>query len=427
MNKLVSTKCENLIKEFIELNKKHFFNLYNSDYLSDESLKDVVLFLLCDEDFSKDNAQNLITKYFFTLRKNLETVGIKDYGFLGGSGFDLFIVDFFRKKYGGMNHFYKTFEEEILNLVNLKSVEYKNKNTQPYYYDVVRGLSGALYYFVTRYKNDSKELDKLIGYLIFLTNEKFFKEMNLTNFHVPYDPIDLGFEENGYINFSLSHGMLGPLITLSKVKSNGYKAEGLDESIENILKTYDKFKKIKFGVEVWPTQLDAKNFSSGNWEIVTDPRKPFCLAWCYGNMSIIRGLAKTYKLLNDKRNADYYKNQFIKLINTNLENFGLSNPNLCHGYASVITEIICMYKEFRDPLLVERLEELVYLSIESYKSVNRNLEIKYRKNELPTIGELDGSYKNINFLNGSTGLLLSLKSVITLNTDYAELLLVDPV
>lgn len=423
---MLSMKNKKLANNIVLEAKEYIINLLKKSYISGEGLKDIALFFLITEDDVSEEIENILIKYFQYLKEDIEKYGIEEYGLIGGKGFDLFIVNFFRNKYGGMTTFYNKFENIIFKEANLHIQDLlENELVNPYDYDLIRGISGILYYFLVY--NVDKDVSNFIKYLIYLTEDKIYKNMNVLNFHIEHDEDDNAFKNNGYINFSLSHGMLSPLICLVLAYKKGYEIRGLKESIDKLLYIYNIFEKESDGIIYWPTQLGIKDFYNKDWDLDKDPRNTKCMSWCYGSITISRILAKIYKILENEDKYMKYKHNFLKMINKDFNLYNLDNPNICHGYSSVINEIISFYKETGDELFIRRMDKLFEMSLDSFIDVNARIESKYTRNKHISIKDYDGCYKNLNFINGGLGYYITLNTLNDGDFEYSKLLLIDPV
>lgn len=425
MKKILNTNNENIILDFLDINKNYFLELYKKKYLNLNSMRNISLFFLMSN-FTDELELKLIKDYFIGLKNSLEKDTFTKLGLIDGITNDLFIIDYFKTKTGGLTNFCNNLKREVINAAHSLISDFKVNKTSVNNYDLISGVSGLLYFLLKREPENSEYLDDMIKYLIYLSDDKKYNNLDLINFHIEKDLSEPQFNDFGYVNFSLSHGMMSSLISLSLAKNKGYETDGLEDSIEKLLNIYNKYTKNVNGIDIWPTQLDAKSYSDGNWNIDKDPRNPLSMSWCYGSLSIDIGLAKVYRLLNDFGKSEYYKEQFIKFVDRDINSYEINiNSCLCHGYSSIITGILCMYRDFKDERLLVNINKLILSSMSSFAKANDRLEKLFIANKTPSIKDLDGTYKLIDLLNGSIGLLLSLNASINFNLDYSELLLID--
>ena len=120
-------------------------------------------------------------------------------------------------------------------------------STYASHYDCIGGISGILSYLVDTEigKKQEELLFPLVRYLTSLTDKYQYKKEQVLRFHIPKANLYTDFERklypNGHLNFSLSHGMLGPLIALGKAKRNGIELKGMNEAINTIQELYNRY------------------------------------------------------------------------------------------------------------------------------------------------------------------------------------------
>ena len=422
----VSSDVNNFIKVFEDAYLEYFKNLNSKDYISPEMLGHISLFLLNSNNFNEDCYQDIIIKYFKYLKNKLELYGITSVGLISGNGLDLFISELFYKKTGGLKNFYLKFENELYIKINSYTGIDNIENVNSYDFDLISGISGITYYYLMKDNHYDYELTKMIIYLINLTKNKRFEGLDLLNIHIRNDTKMPEFKKYGYINFSLSHGLMAIFLTLTVAYKKGYIVKGLKEAIDKLILIYDEFKIERNGIDLWPTQLDANNYNNNYWNIDEDPRSPMSMSWCYGSMSITRCLFKIFKQLNNTTLCNYYKEKFVDLVNRPISQYMLQNSCLCHGFSSVITEILCMYKDTQDFRLIKPVEKLALHSINTHLESNKELEYFFNNNsEYISHNITEGTYKDLSLLEGVTGILLSLNAITTNELDYSKLLLID--
>src|SRR5699024_1058192 len=142
-----------------------------------------------------------------------------------------------------------------------KPVEYQT-------YDMTLGLSGVLYYFLQQKQWVAKEVKdkicKLLEVLVSFSNEKLYKKKPSIGFHILAEQ-QVGTQDeremkNGHINFGMAHGMLGPIIVMTKARSLGYQIRGLDEAIQRIFHLYQVFCTEENGLLRYPKKLPIEDY-----------------------------------------------------------------------------------------------------------------------------------------------------------------------
>ena len=66
--------------------------------------------------------------------------------------------------------------------------------------------------------------------------------------------------ERGCVNFSLSHGIAGPLFILSKAYSNGIQISGQKEAMERVLEEYERLSWYEDGIWYCPGILAPEEY-----------------------------------------------------------------------------------------------------------------------------------------------------------------------
>jgi len=346
----------------------------------------------------------------------IETVNIDDFpiGMIGGLGYEAFLVNNYFDTTGNLETFSRSINKLLLGQVNkyIKSVNNK-KFVETKDYDLVGGVSGILYYLLDFTWNieEQENLKRGINYLIHLTEPIIYKDYNINKFFILNSDTDNCKNKlfpMGKLDFGLSHGMLGPLITLSKAFSYGYHLNGLEIAIERLFKVYERFKKYQSSVPIWPTELSLMDYTTGSF---TKDIRPVRASWCYGNIAISRGLEKAAKYMKEESRKRVFEKDLFEIINQPIEKYNLEYPFLCHGYSSVLTIFTLFYRENKNYLLLKKINDLVNIILAS-----NYLEIKKSPTEI--------FKQDLSFLQGNIGCLLTLNGISS-EMNYPKLLMVD--
>lgn len=418
----ISDKAMDEIYELLEYFFKYIEEQYDSEILN--PIYNVDLLLVVSEAYSllenKEKWGKVAYDMCKSIKQSLERDGISEYSprMLWGLGYMCFAVNIFNKNTDNL----EKFSEDLNKLLLENSDNYidylieSNSETFMGEYDVVSGLSGVLYYLLD-FKwsvDEEKQLEKILDYLIGLTKYHKYKERNIINFHITRENQFREDEKekfpDGNLNFGLSHGMIGPLIAMAKAHNKGIKANGLNDAIVELFNIYEKFKKYKGNIAFWPTQLAYKDYIIGELDENTTPIRS---SWCYGNISIARGMQKTAKYMKWSEKEKEYKKDLINIINQPVEKYNLYSPILCHGYASVLCERMFAYRDNKDKEFIKTIEDNINVIINMFKK---------NKDENTVIQE---NFEDLSFMEGTIGIVLSLLGVISEGLDYGRLLLVD--
>ena len=293
-------------------------------------------------------------------------------------------------------------------------------------YDMISGVSGVLYYLLDCDYTQEEELVliKCVEYLLAFTQDNEFCGKPVIKFHILQPNQNPKFDQkdfkNGSINFGLAHGMLGPLIALSKAYAKGIIVEGLREGIEKIYRLYETYQAInRSDVPYWPGTITVEEY----WEGTCKPEHLHTASsWCYGNVGIMRGLQKVACYMNWPEKEQTYVEAMKCFLAQNPKEFHLFSPSLCHGFSSVVAIQNCAYSSYGDPKLLTNLERNVGEVIRGYRKNNE------RKASLMEIRNgtiwLEGYLKDLSLLTGSTGIATTLLSLQG-NIKTGKLLMID--
>lgn len=358
------------------------------------------------------------------LKQDIETYGISEerIGMIGGLGYTCFCVNLFNKKAGNLPKFSDTLNKFFLE----QSVKFteslrRKKDVNMKDYDIISGVAGFIY-FLLDFEwsfNEKSQLEKLIEYLVELTKCHQYMEHSVINFHLTKENLFREDEKvefpNGNINFGLSHGMLGPLVALTKAYRKGIKVEGIESAINELFDIYDKFKIYHEGIAAWPTQLSFESYIKGEF---SDNLRPVMASWCYGNTGIARGLQKAAQYMGYTQKEEVYKKDLINIINQPVDQYNLYETILCHGYSSVLSVRTMAYRDRKDKQFIETIEKDISAVINAF---HRNDNSDYNMDKI-----IKEYFKDdMSLLQGIGGVVLSLLGVVCEDVEYGRLLMVD--
>lgn len=304
-----------------------------------------------------------------------------------------------------------------LNSYLLKTIDSKLKMISEYplvfgLYDVVSGITGDLYYLLDcdDILSDTKSLLKIkeiLNVIVSLSDDYQFKGMNIIRFHIKqeqqYQKSERDEMINGHINLGMAHGIMGALIVLAKA----YKL-GIFQRRDTILKLYHIYKKFeKRNGEIlrYPRRLSVEKYNEGKWNDLN-----MNCGWCYGNISIVRGMMKVSSYMNWEDEYKFYAARLVNIINQSLKKYNLCSPIICHGYASVVTIQIASYLETNNSQYIYKLK--------------RNIDMLYKAHNNECLKN-KMYIDNIAFLSGSGGVIMTLNAGGNMKMYYSELLLMD--
>ncbi|WDV47623.1 hypothetical protein PV797_08040 [Clostridiaceae bacterium M8S5] len=425
----IKYKMNDFIKEIYSIIEKQ----YDEEILNPKYYNDILL--LISEGFFMIEDKVKFEKIGYDICKaikyNLENSMVnKDHiGMISGLGYTCFAVRRYNKSTGNLENFSKSLNKVLLEFAISKAKSFMEGNYQTTMtdYDIILGLSGCLYYLLDLpWEDEEKEdLKYLAKYLINLTNDYSYKGNSVMRYHITREKQFRDDEKerfkNGNLNFGLSHGMIGPLIALSKFSKLGYDVEGLDESINKLFSVYEQFKVYIDNIAYWPGQLPLEVYLTGRCSETLGYK---ISSWCYGNISIARGLQKVAHNMGWPDKEKLYKNDLINILNQPLDKFYLKSPAVCHGYSSILSLRTFSYISDKDKRYIKNIEENMNKILEVFKEnneyINEHKEVLEDKDN-----NIEGYIEDFSLLQGSLGIALAFLSVLSEHVKYGRLLLID--
>lgn len=428
----LSKEVENNVKEFIERVLCYIEDQYDNEMLNPLYYEGILLIIA--EGFeilhNKQKWEKIGYDICKAIKHDLESYGVMENksSMICGYGLKCFSVSQYSNKTGNLKKFSESLNKLLLGFACEQADNYLENKTETCatHYDTIVGLSGTLYYLLDfNWSNEEMwSIKKIISYLVSLAKAKDHNGTAIINFYITSenqatDEAKIDYP-NGNINFGLSHGMIGPLIALSKAYKLGIVVDDLKESIETIANIYEKYKCVKDGIPLWPAQLPLEEYLEGT----CDKSLHISSSWCYGNISIAMGLKKVAQNMGWISYNNLYEKDLIRIINQPIEKFMLCSPALCHGYSSILAIRTYEYKKIRKPECLVNIEENIkkILSVIEYNNV-------YVK-EHPEVCEdkkfhIEGLYGDLSILDGVLGIALVLMGTLLDNMKYGSMLLID--
>jgi lantibiotic biosynthesis protein len=414
-----SENPDDVKKLIIDLNEKHlplncYFGIWDDRNLSQGFLSQALFFGVLNQAYPNQNWDYAAHKY---LEKTVATLNKQHYGqpsFYGGI-FGLGFVAAFLSENGRR---YQNLLGQIFAPVNkylekhLKNLETNIKNNRVRYsdYDVINGISGILRSLIFANRLDVKE--SIYGCLHYLVLLAKHNSRNIPNWFIPPEnqfPIT---EREAIGNLGLSHGISGVLSILSIASIKGYEIEGQKEAIRSISNNLIHLN-YKF---TWPSFIDLDIYQ--NKKFIN--KKTNNAGWCYGITGISRALWLSGVALNDNQLKDFSIVSLKRMIDQ-WDSLSIPTSTLCHGYAGILQVINRMYldseddtlREFSSYLAREIIDKFFHDS-EPFLFVNKEIV----ENKIY-------QFHHISFLNGASGICLSLLGIVsnpTLSWDEALLI-----
>lgn len=304
--------------------------------------------------------------------------------------------------------YYKRFYDQLNQLILLMTNHYIKEllakdDVVTHDFDVISGISGITYYLIIAGLEDVTLYTDITRYINWIAIDKKYEDLNIPGWYINNKNQstlqDMEDYPNGNINYSLSHGIAGPLLVLSLLKKKNISTNSCSVSINRIIEEYKKIgsKNNKYGNSIWPGIIDIDDYMKGNYYQRPNER----MSWCYGSIGILRSLYEAAKALDDIELQQYVKLEVKKIAAMNIEDYFLASPILCHGYAGLIVLLLFFYKEIKEECLVLKAKELLDVVLNMYNNSAKLgfLDITYKaenneyiKSEEDKTGFLDGAF-----------------------------------
>jgi hypothetical protein len=271
-------------------------------------------------------------------------------------------------------------------------------------YSLIGGLTGVGRYllFFREDKEISPLLNKVLDYLIKLSEEKTINDQFVPRWYIPNKNIlfkrDKEFFERGYMDLGVAQGIAGPLALLSLSKIYGVYRDGLIEAIQKMTNRILSFNRMSKNMEeLFPNRV---GLSSHKNEFVFSPFKG---NWANGYVGISWALWLAGKGLEDKELIQKAL-RIIKSIDINmLEQREVISPTFAHGLAGVIYVLHRFYVESGD-------EEFIGIRDKLLNFYDKDAPFKYY--DIVKIGNQNKKIVNAGLFDGVAGVLLVLSSLL---------------
>lgn len=309
-----------------------------------------------------------------------------------------FAVRVFSERTGQLEKFSHTLNALLLD-TTCQYIEFIKKSSlfnSTRFYDVISGVSGALYYLLdfNWAESDRKKIYLIIDYLLKLKEIKKYDGETRFGFFVPFESLRTESLQksfpSGYIDLGVAHGIIGVGISLAKAYQKGYQKEKVEEFCSFLYKFYEKLKRNRGRIPVWPQQISWQEYKNKIY-LVNMFSRP---SWCYGNLAIVKGFYKISQYLGNE-DIKQYRLVLQNILEQPLQNFHFISPCICHGMASLILIENTLNTVLNKNLLTKNLE----IQISEIKKMCINSKFINSKNYL---------YEQKDFLLGMPGIICAL-------------------
>ena len=408
-----------IAEKFAEENDEFFEGIH--DTIEDVSAReaiDIISFLISANKYfiSKQQWEDLIYTCLTKIRNGIYNGEFSTLSSFSGITYISFIIRELRGNIPELQRFFNTLEllqsETLSYYLNLPedSVFYEQNG-----FELIQGMSGVLKYYLDSDNDNNEIIDKII--LLFIQH---LKPKMIMGYSTPvchyypsvYEKSTMTEEApNGCVNYSVSHGMGGPLTTLSLAHKKSSHADGVIKIIDSIIDEYMKSYYYVGDIIYWPGKIIFEQYIGQEKCSYGKSR----MSWCYGSIGILNSLYAAAKEKSDIKLKGFCVNELKKIASMNTRDYLLASPIVCHGLSGAVLIFKRMYQETKDEVfyhkVIELLEKLVYnFAYRDIENVN-----------LTGINEV----KEYDYLEGYTGVLQTIYSVIndTVNVNERRLLI----
>jgi len=275
-------------------------------------------------------------------------------------------------------------------------------------FEVIKGLSGPLGYLLS---GDDEQMMDISGQIVdvFIQRSKdiILLGQNIPGWHYYPSKTEKSFmiEEaiNGCINYGLSHGMAGSLVTLAMAHKKRIRKEGLYEAIDGL---FSEFMKSHYydddGIVHWPGRITTEQYV----ELEAIPQIPRQMSWCYGSVGILRTLYMSSVFMSNEKIEQFALAELLKIAQMDLDKYLLSQPIVCHGYVGTAAILDLMYQDTRKTEFLNKVLEMIYISI-SY-SIDRFFEAEKQMASERSIASRASLHNHLEGYNGIIQTILSM-------------------
>jgi hypothetical protein len=310
-----------------------------------------------------------------------------------------------------MDGFLLTHYSEIVDELLLKKNVNSGMPLLDYEYDIINGITGTARYLIAMLEdknNDCYEiLFKISNYLVECCLDKVLNDKAVEGWICQKTDVDnegkLVVENSYEYNLGLSHGVPCILSILSLLFIHDINRIMTKSAIIKIVTWFNKMRTYVVKEGLWPAKLneDYSNYYGSTR-----------VAWCYGNPGIASSLNLAAKALKSTEIDKFAQETLRSIFYIPTTRWNVTSPMICHGYAGILQILY----EVGNQDMVERENQVL---------IDKLLNcISYEKTNLFINNDLGRENSTLGFLEGTSGIILSLLNTISkANMHWAEILL----
>lgn len=394
-------------EKFAEENDKFFENLNDAiEDISAYEAIDIISFLISANKYfvSKQQWENLIYVCLTKIRNGIYNREFNTISSFSGITYVNFIIRELKGNIPELQRFFNTLEllqnEMLSYYLNLPedAVFYKQNG-----FELIQGMSGALKYYLDSNNKSNETIDKIVSLFV-----QHLKPKMIMGYPTPVCHYYSSIHEkkymteeakNGCVNYSVSHGMSGPLTTLSLAYKKSPNADGVIKIIDSIIDEYMKSYYYIDDIIYWPGRITFEQYTGQEKYSYGKSR----MSWCYGSIGILNSLYIAAQKKSDTELKEFCLKELKKIASMNTKEYLLVSPIVCHGLSGAVLIFKKMYQETQDKVFYYKMLEILEKLIHNFA---------YRDIENVNLTGMN-EIKEYDYLEGHTGILQTIYSVIT--------------
>ncbi len=397
-----------IAEKFAEENDKFLKNLNDKiENISAYEAIDIISFLISADKYFvlKQQRDSLIYVCLTKIRNGIYNGEFNTISSFSGITYINFIIKQLSEKIPELQRFFHTLEflqSDILSYyLNLP------ENTEFYEqkgFELIQGMAGVLKYYLD---DDNGKYDEVIDKIVLLFVQHLKPKM-IMGYPTPvchyypsvYEKKYMTEEApNGCVNYSVSHGMGGPLTILSLAYKGTSNTEKVMKIIDSIIDEYMKSYYYVDNIIYWPGRITFEQYIGKEKCSYGKSR----MSWCYGSIGILNSLYIAAKEKSDKELKEFCVNELKKIASMDVKDYLLASPIVCHGLSGVALIFKKIFQETQDKVFYYKMLEILEKLIHNFA---------YRDIENVNLTGMN-EIKEYDYLEGYTGILQTIYSVIT--------------
>jgi len=351
-------------------NANDYFTLVadNPSGISSVDCIDVLSALVYFREYFIDEAQwqSLILKMLEIIRTGVNRSSFDKIAVFAGMTHIAFTVRSLAKIAPRLRLFSKEVDEILLSNLN----DFLSKsNSDKFYtegnYEVIKGLSGPLRYLLD-FSDDEKMTSmakKIVDVFVRRSEDITIMGHHVPGWHYYPSEIEASFmtekADNGVINYGVSHGMGGPLATLSLAYASGMRSEGLLNAINRLIKEFMDGAYYANNIVCWPGRIKLEQYAT--LEKIPIASRP--MSWCYGSVGILRTMYLAGLHISDEKVKQFAIDEMLKIAKMELADYMLIQPIVCHGYVGTGSIFSQMYLDTGRQEFLEKTKKMIDATI----------------------------------------------------------------